>query len=390
MKKTFVAILVGYTVLSVFCSPALGADFAPIFPKQFAPMVNPPNFTWSAGDHDLFCLFLYLPLPTGYRLFSVWRYKEPYFLITQEAMDYLTMNSWGVWRVLGITTGTGDWNITPRQYFQKVSDCVVEFPDPNLEAAIRVEIDKPAGDIMASDLQALTSLRVDNGNISDINGLEYLTNLEWLRLFYNNIIDIGPLAGLVNLDTLFLGENQINDISSLAGLTTLSVLDLPHNQITDIKPLDGHTNLVELNLFSNQIQNLDSLVGLTNLEFLSLDSNQIIDISPLAGLTNLQMLFLGNNQISNISPLANLTNLQKLLLWNNRISDISPLVGLVNLSELSLNTNQINDIFPLVQNTGIDAKDHVTVYDNPLNAISCTDYIPELQSRGVNVIHDCP
>jgi hypothetical protein len=390
MKKTSVAILVGFTVLSVFCSPTFGADFAPIFPKQFAPMVSPPNFTWAAGDYDLFCLYLYLPLPTGYQLFAVWRYKEPFFLLPQGAMDALTMNGWGAWLVLGINTGTGDWNIIPWQYFQKVSDWVVEFPDPNLEAAIRVEIDKPVGDIMASDLQALTYLTVDNGNISDISGLEYLTNLEWLRLFGNHIIDIDPLAGLVNLVTLFLGNNQINDISSLVGLTKLSELDLPLNQITDINPLAGHTNLLELNLFSNEIQDISSLARLTSLELLSLDGNQISDISPLADLTNLQLLFLGNNQISDISPLANLTNLPKLILWNNRISDISPLAGLTNLHELSLNSNQINDIFPLVQNTGIDAGDHVTVYDNPLNAISCTDYIPELESRGVNVIHDCP
>jgi hypothetical protein len=58
MKKTFVVILVGVAVLSVFCPPLFGADFAPIFPKQVAPMVSPPNFTWAAGDYDLFCLYL--------------------------------------------------------------------------------------------------------------------------------------------------------------------------------------------------------------------------------------------------------------------------------------------------------------------------------------------
>ncbi|MHC4456840.1 MAG: hypothetical protein ACYS0I_07065 [Planctomycetota bacterium] len=142
MNKTFVVILVGVAVLSTFCPPLFGADFAPIFHKQVAPMVSPANFTWAAGDYDLFCLYLYLPLPTGYQLFPVWRYKEPFFLLPKEVWDYITMDGWCAWLILGINSETEDYAVTPWQYFQKVSDCVVELPDPNLEAAIREEIRK--------------------------------------------------------------------------------------------------------------------------------------------------------------------------------------------------------------------------------------------------------
>jgi len=50
----------------------------------------------------------------------------------------------------------------------------------------------------------------------------------------------------------------------------------------------------------------------------------------------------------------------------------------------------------LVDNAGINNGDTVYLYDsfykntNPLSTTSCTVYIPQLKSRGVNVYHNCP
>jgi len=113
------------------------------------------------------------------------------------------------------------------------------FPDPALAYVIaaQLEIDIDAY-ISRKDLSAIAMLTaaVDSG-IRTIEGLQYLRNLEVLRLGSNQITDISPLAGLTNLYQLGLSDNEISDISSLARLVNLEQLSLNGNQITDLRPL---------------------------------------------------------------------------------------------------------------------------------------------------------
>lgn len=77
----------------------------------------------------------------------------------------------------------------------QIADCttVVTFPDANLEAAIREEIDKPEGEICLCDVEPITSLWGYGENISDLTGIENLTSLQYLNLSDNSISDISPL-----------------------------------------------------------------------------------------------------------------------------------------------------------------------------------------------------
>ena len=86
-------------------------------------------------------------------------------------------------------------------------------------------------------LSSLTTLDLNNNQISDIKPLESLTNLTWLDLDNNQISDIKPLQSLTNLTWLSLRNNQISDIKPLESLTNLTVLVLSNNKISDIKPL---------------------------------------------------------------------------------------------------------------------------------------------------------
>ena len=215
----------------------------------------------------------------------------------------------------------------------------VIFPNAELEEEIRQAINKPTGDILCSDVEALTSfshcgcehlecddvictrdpLDPDYNPVRNLSGMEYCTNLTSLELPYNEVYNITPLAGLVNLNHLELDVNDVVDISALSGLSSLAILELV--------------------------------------------DNDIVDISPLAGLTNLTALKLDSNLINNISALA----------------------GLTNLSQLDLSDNWITDISPLVQNAGLTFPDTVDLEGNPLSSTSCEVYVPELQGRGVTV-----
>ena len=212
------------------------------------------------------------------------------------------------------------------------------IPDANLEAAVLEALEKPEGDITVQDLQGLTILFAAHREIEDLTGLEHASNLTNLLLCCNQITDLTPLAGLTNLQTL----------------------DLLFNQISDLTPL----------------------AGITNLQQLKLEANQLSDLTPLAGLVDLRILYLDNNQISNLVPLANLT----------KIGDpptTAPLREGVTIF-LGLQNNQISDVQPLVDNPGLDDGDGIDLRGNPLSGETINTLIPQLEARGVTVLHDAP
>ena len=198
------------------------------------------------------------------------------------------------------------------------ADGVVTFPDPNLEAAIRLWMGKPTGDIYESDLAGLSDLNIVGGDITDITGLEHCTSLNRLSIVLNQISDLSPLSNLTNLTWLWAGANQISDIS----------------------PLSNLTSLVHLELYKNDISDISSLSTLTGLDFLWLQNNQISDISILSNFTSLRELDLSWNEISDIEPLVS----------NPGISAGDS----VSLTGNPLNTNSIDIYIPQLQARGVE------------------------------------
>ncbi len=279
------------------------------------------------------------------------------------------------------------------------ADEVVNFPDPNLEAAIREALNKPEGPIYQSDFEGLSQLYAANRNIANLSGLEYCTNLTSLYLWYNQISNISPLSGLRNLGTLYLGRNQINKVAPLSGLTNLEWLYLGHNQISEINPLSDLTNLTKLGLGRdqrsdivnpvtiirsltpldfrrNQVNNIVPISSSASLTEPQLANNQISDITPLSNLTSLTYLNLCGNRVSNINPLSGLTNLEYLYLDSNQISKIDALSGLTNLTYLSLANNQISNAGHLAVLINLEA---LNLGDNQMSDINALSGLTELK-----------
>ncbi|MCY3682874.1 MAG: leucine-rich repeat domain-containing protein [Gemmatimonadetes bacterium] len=243
----------------------------------------------------------------------------------------------------------------------------VNIPDANLRAVIADSLGKGRDEaITRAEMATLTSLEVQDANISDLTGLQFATNLTVLWLTGNPITDLSALCDLTNLTDLVLFGNTITDISALSNLTNLIHLNLNHNTVSDISVLSN----------------------LTNLEWLFLADNAITDISALSNLINLSGLDISGANITDISVLAKLTNLTQLALNDNCISDLSVLAKLTNLTHLNLSENRISDFSPLVANTGFGSGDEVEVRKNPLSPESLNTHIPALQSRGVDVQFD--
>ncbi|MBN1188203.1 MAG: leucine-rich repeat domain-containing protein [Dehalococcoidales bacterium] len=323
-------------------------------------------------------------------------------------------------------------------------DTIVDFPDPNLEAAIRDAIDKPDGPIYhQSDLLNLYELYAWDYGISDLSGIEYCYNLEWLDLYNNNITDITLLAGLINLEGLVLDYNQISDISAIVSNSGINSGDwvglacnnldlspgsqtkddiqtligkgvaveyIPQNIDTEVDFPDPNLeaairdaldkpagpvyhqcdllNLYELDAWDYGISDLSGIEYCYNLEWLCLWDNNIADSSLLAGLNNLLYLDLYGNQISDILPMAGLINMEWLDLGSNQISDITALSGLPNLEELYLSNNQISAISSLVSNPGLSSGDWVGLAYNNLDLTPGSQNMDDIQTlidRGVGV-----
>ena len=246
----------------------------------------------------------------------------------------------------------------------------VYIPDANLRAAIAEALGKvPGATITVAEMTTLTHLAASGMDIQDLEGLQFATNLEKLRLRGNPLSDLSPLAGLttlkeikisgellsdlsplaglINLEGVGFWETSISDLSPLAGLTKLRWLEFKHSPVSNLSPLVGLTGLKRLETYASRELDLLPLKGLTNLIRLGVASSGVLDVSPLAGLINLEWLSIQSNRISDISPLASLKNLKELNLSSNQISDVSPLAALHNLEEMQLQRNNISDISSL-------------------------------------------
>lgn len=99
--------------------------------------------------------------------------------------------------------------------------------------------------------------------------------------------------GLVTLDLSQKGITDITDIKGLETLTELQVLNLSKNQISVIKGLETLKDLVDLDLSSNKIADIEGLTNMTNLRKLNLKKNRFINIEGFENLINLNKIIFG-------------------------------------------------------------------------------------------------
>ncbi|MFV0426087.1 MAG: leucine-rich repeat domain-containing protein [Beutenbergiaceae bacterium] len=196
--------------------------------------------------------------------------------------------------------------VAPAAAFADPGDEVV-IGDDALRSCVESTLGVSAGDLITeADMATLTMLVCWGSDtaISDIDGLQYATNLTDIQLNGDGIVDVGPLSGLTNLTHLSLGSIEIVDVGPLSGLTNLTSLYLSGNEIVDVGPLSGLTNLTSLNLSGNKIVDVGPLSGLTNLTDLNLSGNEIVDAGPLSGLTNLTYLDLVDNGMVDVASVG--------------------------------------------------------------------------------------
>ena len=78
-----------------------------------------------------------------------------------------------------------------------------------IEAAIRKAAKKPTGELTKADYEKVTSLGLSppGKQLTDVKGLEKLTQLKVLYLGYHQLTDVKGLEKLTKLKLLYLNDN---------------------------------------------------------------------------------------------------------------------------------------------------------------------------------------
>lgn len=214
--------------------------------------------------------------------------------------------------------------------------------DAVLEEAIQAELKQDAADdVILADLQTLKSLYPKNteGAITDLQGLEFATNITSLFLPNQELTDIQQIGALTSLTFLALNGNQIHDLSPLSSLHNLQKLVIDNNRIEDLRPVSNLTKLTDLLASGNQITDLSPVAG-AKLKWLLVSSNQIQDLEPLRGHPTLEQLYLDHNRIQDIAVLETIPNLKTVIVDNNPLNEQAADI-LDNLAKKGVVTKQI-------------------------------------------------
>lgn len=222
------------------------------------------------------------------------------------------------------------------------NDYVVKIPSDNLRRRIKEvlgNVNMPDSELTFGKLKTITTLTNPNPTLIDgvifadnffdpgdnLDGLQFLTNIENLGLSWGGYKDLSPIENLTKLKSLFIVRNS---------------------NLTDISKLSKLTNLENLQIFRNSIKDISVARNMPRLKYFVADVNKIEDISALENKPDLKIVVLEGNKIKNFSPLKN-----------------APLTDFHNQFTYARNT--FNDQVP-------EITVHSKIFENPLKAIDGT------------------
>ncbi len=180
-----------------------------------------------------------------------------------------------------------------------------------------------------------------NGEITSLEDISYMVNLEKLALYNQKIKDLTPLKELHYLSYLGLGSNEISELAPIIELKSLNYLDISGNPIqnNEIEQLKELPYLWGLDLGATKVTNIYGIKDI-KLSFLSLFECKVGDCNGLEKMTTLENLILTgvNNAITHqaIDRITKLTNLKILKIFGSDSIDLSKLSTLEDLYLLDL------------------------------------------------------
>ena len=212
------------------------------------------------------------------------------------------------------------------------------FKDPKFLAEIRKALQKGPGENVYSDeLKLLTHLEVAGKEISSLAGIQFVTNLIFLRCENNKLTDLdlkkctklkvlhcwqNNLATLnvtqnKDLTELYCDKNKLTELD-ISNNTQLETLNCFTNKLTTLN-VSKHKKLEYLNCYGNKLNKLDVTKNVKLKELRIQDTNiSSVDVSKNVELIRFNC---GNNQIAKLSVSKNV-KLEALNCMNNQLTTL--------------------------------------------------------------------
>jgi serine/threonine protein kinase len=155
--------------------------------------------------------------------------------------------------------------------------------------------------------------------ITDLSGLEVLTELFGLELADNNITELNAISSLNNLETIDLSGNKISDISPLLNLKDkIIAVTLNRNQLTDFNTINQFKSLRWVYLYGNKISSLPEIE--IDLEVLHINDNPIDEVSIKNANSTLKYLYIEDTNINDLTKIGNLNSIEEIHISPGQIS----------------------------------------------------------------------
>ena len=240
----------------------------------------------------------------------------------------------------------------------------------------------------------LAKLELTTCGVLDLNALQWLTQLQVLRLETVDVIHCSdgqvllPLKNLQKLDWFDVTwremqvlvpphPSQVHALGadpcmlremlpyllalrglhmSTTGRGGMRVPRLPRLQqlrivsytIDDVEAIADLRCLTRLDLRIGRLSDLAPLAAAPQLQELDLtDCPDVQTVEPLHKLTELRVLKLSNTRLTTVEPLRELTKLRVLLLDDTDITSVAPLAPLARLEDLNVLGTDVTDLSPL-------------------------------------------
>jgi len=191
------------------------------------------------------------------------------------------------------------------------------FPDAAFRNHLENENDSNQDHLLDDEeIGNIKYLYVGDTGIKSMQGIEYMTSLEYLNCGSNQItsLDLSGLSALRELDCSF-GELISINVSNCASLTSIYV---PNNKISSLN-LTQTPALQEIDLYGNRLTTLDVSAN-TVLQKLECGNNKLTSLD-LSGNRTLNYLDCYMNQLTSLTIPKN-SELTTILCWNNQLTSL--------------------------------------------------------------------
>ncbi len=274
---------------------------------------------------------------------GTWSSDQKTYTIPYSGLEYGTAYTVKIWSFVNVSNNRMADN-SANSFSTAVNILTREnFPDENFRNTLKTMLStgtwgKTDGKLTAAEAARLGGpLDLSSKNITDLTGIEYLTNLDHLYLQNNSLttLDLSKHTKLVYLDCdnnslttlnvsnsiwlkyLYCSNNSLTglDVSNSALLTNLACAN---NSINEID-LSQNIWLRGLSISGNSLTKLDVLNN-TRLTDLNCSNNSLTELD-LSNNTDLGVLYCDNNSLTTLNVLQN-TRLTHLECYSTKITEL--------------------------------------------------------------------